>query len=199
MSTKTVAFLLVALTLLVIALSVGGAIYYMLFWMLMMMLLVSLETALATLWSIRVSTSAQRTRAVRGETVAIRVKIQRGTLLPVGLVEMEVSTPDDERAAGKISVMLPPRREREYRYAVVCPHRGHYQMGVTRVRVSDVFGLFTFGRKIEGGNVSVTVIPRTTPVEAIALEASDNGPQGRVRTSEDISSPSGSSLISSTL
>ncbi len=191
MNAKTVGFLLIALTLLVIALSVGGAMYYMLFWMLMMMLLVSLETALATLWSIRVSTSAQKTRAVRGETVAIRVKIRRGTLLPVGAVELEVSTPADERSAGKIAVNLPPRQEREYRYAVVCPHRGHYDMGVTRVRVTDIFGLFTFGRKIDGGNVTVTVLPRTFPVESMALEPGDTGPQGRVRTSEDISSPSG--------
>jgi len=190
-SGKTVAFLLIALTLLAIALSVGGAVYYMLFWMLMMILAVSLETALATLLTIRVNTSAQKDRAVRGETVTIRVNIRRGTVLPVGMIELEVSAPTDDRAAGKIAISLPPIKEKEYRYAISCPHRGHYELGVTRVSVSDVFGLFTLSRRIRGDQAMVTVLPRTESVTALAIEPGDSGPQGKVRTSEDMSSPSG--------
>ena len=147
MSTRTVVFLLIALTLLAIALSTGGAIYYLLFWMFMALMVISLETVLATLWTIRVRAEAQRTKAIRGETVAIHMNIRRGTLLPVGPVELEVSSPMDERTVGKITVSLPPLREKEYRYAMSCPHRGHYQLGVSSVRVTDVFGLFSLSRK----------------------------------------------------
>lgn len=191
MSLKTVVFLLVALTILAIALSTGGAIYYLLFWMLMMMLVIALETALLTLLTIRVSTVSQKNRAIRGETVAIRMNIRRGTILPVGPVELEVSSPMDDRAAGKIVVNLPPIREKEYRYAMNCPHRGHYPMGVSRVRVSDVFGLFSFSRRIAQGNAMVTVSPKTEIVPPMAIEPGDMGPQGQVRASEDMSSPSG--------
>lgn len=191
MSTKTVVFLLVALTLLAIALSTGGAIYYLLFWMLMMMLFIALETALATLFTIRVSTMTQKNRAIRGETVAIRMTIRRATILPVGPVELEVSSPMDDRAAGKILVNLPPIREKEYRYAMNCPHRGHYPMGVSRVRVSDVFGLFTFSRRMKQGNTMVSVSPRTETVPPMVIQPGDMGPQGQVRTTEDMSSPSG--------
>jgi len=190
-STKTVVFLLVALTLLAIALSTGGAIYYLLFWMLIMMLAIALETALATLFTIRVSTMTQKNRAIRGETVAIRMTIRRATVLPVGPVELEVSSPMDDRAAGRILVNLPPIREKEYRYAMSCPHRGHYQMGVSRVRVSDVFGLFTFSRRMNQGNAMVSVSPRTETVPPMAIQPGDMGPQGQVRASEDMSSPSG--------
>jgi len=69
---KTVVFLLVALTILSIALSTGGAVYYLLFWMLMAMMAISLETALATLFTIRVSTAAQKNRAVRFFATASR-------------------------------------------------------------------------------------------------------------------------------
>ena len=146
MSGRTVVFLFIALTLLAIALSTGGAIYYLLFWMLIMMLAIALETTLATLFTIRVTTSAQRSKAVRGETVAIRMNIRRRTVLPVGPVELEVSSPMEDRAFGRISVNLPPLRDKEYRYALNCPHRGHYQLGISRVRVTDIFGLCRTGR-----------------------------------------------------
>ena len=191
MSTRTVVFLLVALTLLAIALSTGGAVYYLLFWMLMMMFAIAFETALATLLTIRVETAAQRTRAVRGETVAIRMNIRRMTVLPVGPVELEVSSPMDDRSVGKITINLPPLKDKEYRYSMNCPHRGRYQLGVSRVRVSDVFGLFSFSRKVGSGNTTVAVAPRTDSVPAMAIEPGDTGPQGQVRVSEDMSSPSG--------
>ena len=64
MSTRTVVFLLIALTLLAIALSTGGAIYYLLFWMFMALMVISLETVLATLWTIRVRAEAQDRKSV---------------------------------------------------------------------------------------------------------------------------------------
>ncbi len=191
MSGRTVVFLLIALTMLTIALSTGGTIYYLLFWTLMMMLAIALESALVTLWTLRVTAMAQKSRAVRGETVAIRINVRRGTILPVGSVELEVSSPIEERAFGRISVNLPPIREKEYRYAMSCPHRGHYAMGVSRVHVSDVFGLFSFSRAVNQGNAMVTVTPRTENVPPMAIQPGDLGPQGQVRVSEDMSSPSG--------
>lgn len=191
MSNKTVVFLLIALTLLAIALSTGGAIYYLLFWTLMMILLIALESALATLYTIRVSSSAQKDRAVRGETVAIRMNVRRRTVLPVGLIEVEVSSPADQHAAGKIAVQLPPFKNREYRYAVRCPHRGRYRMGVTRIYVTDIFSLFTFSRAVKEDGASICVLPKTEGVEPMAIEPGETGPQGQVKVSEDISSPSG--------
>ena len=190
MSARTVGFLLIDLTLLAIALSVGGTIYYLLFWMLIAMLLVALESTLSTLLTIKVETASQRAQAVRGETVSIRMNIRRGSILPVGHVELEVSSPAENRAAGHIAVNLPPLRTREYRYAMNCPHRGHYQLGVTRVSVTDVFGLFTFSRKLKQGNATVSVSPKTETVLHMAIEPGDSGPQGQVRISEDMSSPS---------
>lgn len=191
MSAKTIAFLLVALTLLAIALSTGGAIYYMMFWMLAMMLAFSLASALATLMTIRVETAAQRAKAVRGETVAIRMNIRRMTVLPVGPVELEASSPTDDRAVGKITIQLPPLKAKEYRYTMNCPHRGHYQLGVSRVRVSDIFGLFSFSRKIGDDGATVAVSPRTDVIPAMDIEPGELGPQGRTRISEDMASPSG--------
>ncbi len=191
MSTKTVVFLLIALTLLAIALSTGGAIYYLLFWTMMMILLIALETALATLVTIRVRTSLQKSRAVRGETVSIRMNLRRGSILPVGLIELEVSSPSDDHSVGKIAVQLPPLKDKEYRYAMSCPHRGHYQMGITKVYVTDIFSLFTFSRALRGSTATVSVVPKTETVAPMAIEPGDMGTQGQVRVSEDISSPSG--------
>lgn len=191
MSTRTALFLFIALTLLTIALSTGSAIYYLLFLMLIMMLMISLETVLITLFTIRVSVQAQKSRAVRGESVAIKLNIRRTSILPIGPVELEVSSPMDHKSVGRITVDLPPMKEKECKYAMACPHRGHYHLGVSRVRVTDVFGLFSFSRKIVQGNASVAVFPRTETLHAMTLEPGDTGPQGRTKLSEDMSSPSG--------
>ena len=191
MNVRTLVFLFVALTLLAVGLSTGGAVYYLLFWMLMSMLLMSLVSVLGTLFTLRVSTTAQKTQAVRGDSVAIRMNISRKTALPVGPVELQVSSPSEDRAIGRMTVNLPSWKGREYRYAVGCPHRGHYQLGVSSARVTDVFGLFSFARQIRQGGTAVSVLPKTQTVPPMIIEPGDNGPQGQVRTSEDISSPSG--------
>ncbi len=124
MSGRTAVFLLVAATLLAIALSTGTAVYYLMAAMLGMMALVGFLSALATLLTLKITLTAQKKRAVRGETVPVRLTLRRRTLLPAGLVELEVSAPEEGRDIGRMVMNTAPLKGREYRYAVRCAHRG---------------------------------------------------------------------------
>lgn len=191
MSGRTAVFLLVAATLLVIALSTGTAVYYLMAAMLGMMALTGFLSALLTLLTLRIELGAQKKSAVRGESVAVRLMLRRRTLLPVGMIELEVSAPDEGKDIGRMIVGVAPIKGREYRYTIRCAHRGVYEVGVSRVRVTDIFGLFSFARRVKEKTARVEVTPRVTAVEPVVLQPGDAGPQGRVRMTEDLASPSG--------
>ena len=191
MSGRTAVFLLLAVTLLVIALSTGTAVYYLLATMLAMMALVAFASALTTLLTLQIELTAQKKRAVRGETVAVRLMLRRRTLLPVGMIELEVSAPDEGRDIGRMVVSTVPLKGREYRYTIQCAHRGVYEAGVSRVRVTDVFGLFSFSRRVRETPARIEVVPRLANVPAVLVKPGDTGPQGRVHMTEDLASPSG--------
>ncbi len=191
MTARTAVFVLVALTLLVIALSTGTTVYYLLAIMLLMMTLLSLISVLVTLVTLRVKASAQRRRVSRGDSVAISLTLSRKSFLPIGAVELDVSTPGENREIGYMTLSVPPFRERQYRYTIRCTHRGIYEVGVSRISVSDVFGLFTFSRSLSGPSARVTVSPRLRRLPPMVIQPGDMGSQGRVHMTEDRASPSG--------
>lgn len=152
MNARTAVFVLVALTVAVIALSTGTTVYYLLAIMPAMMALLSLASVLLTLTTLHVTAAAQRKRVSRGDSVGISLTVGRRSFLPVGAVELEVSTPGENREVGRMSVSVPPLKSRQYRYNIRCAHRGVYEVGVSRVSVTDVFGLFTFSKSIKGSS-----------------------------------------------
>lgn len=189
MNARTAVFVLVALTVAVIALSTGTTVYYLLAIMPAMMALLSLASVLATLATLHVTTTAQRRRVSRGDSVSISLTVGRRSFMPVGSVELEVSTPGENRDVGRMSVSVPPLKSRQYRYNIRCAHRGLYEVGVSRVSVTDVFGLFTFSKHIKGSSARVMVVPRPRSIAPMSIRPGDMGPQGRVRMTEDRASP----------
>lgn len=190
MSVRTLIYLLVVLTILAVALSTGGAIYYLLFACMAAMALLALETVLATLFFTRVQADMRERRVTRGESVSVRVVLRRQSVLPVGGISLAVASPADEGASVRLDVDLPPFRAKEYRYSLNCPHRGRYEVGVSRLTVADVFGLFRFSRSLNARLLRLDVLPRVIPVPPMRLDPSDVGPQARVLKVEDAASPS---------
>ncbi len=191
MNGRTAVFLLLGLTLLAIALSTGTAVYYLLAAMIGMMAFIGFASALATLLTLRISLTAQKRRATRGETVSVKLTLRRRTLLPVGAIELDVSTPDEGRDAGRMVFTSVPFRGREYRYTIRCAHRGVWEAGVSRAQVTDIFGLFTFSRRVKNTTARIEVTPRVQTIPAMRVHPVDTGPQGRVRMTEDLASPAG--------
>ena len=191
MSRRALALLVLTLTLLLVALSTGTTAYYLLFLMLLFLLLGGFLSALSALFLTRAQVILPRSQVVRGDSVSVRVSVRRGSPLPIGQLELKMAA-SGTRTLGWMTISLPPMHAREYRYSVACPHRGLCEVGVSALRVTDVFGLFTLRRRVRDGGGEVTVLPRVSREgETMPIEPGENGPQARIRMTEDTSSPAG--------
>lgn len=181
----------VSAALLAVALSTGGAVYYLLFYTLFFMMIVGFLCALVTLRALKVGASLPKAEAVRGESVALAVTVERIIPLPVSRIALRIASAAERGAAYKLPVRLEYRRSRELRYPVHCPHRGAYEVGPVRAEVIGPFGLFALSKRIRGATSVLSVRPRLYAMPPILLEPGDTGPQTRIKMTEDAASPSG--------
>ena len=65
-----------------------------------------------------------------------------------------------------------------------------YEAGVTRISVTDMFGLVRLSRRPDVKLVKLEVLPKVTDVAPLQLKSVDQGPEFRSRASEDNASPS---------
>ena len=56
---------------------------------------------------------------------------------------------------------------------VRCPHRGSYEVGITRLRARDAFGLFSISRKSGMKLLRVDVYPKSHDAPFLELKAGD--------------------------
>lgn len=75
--------------------------------------------------------------------------------------------------------------------SIRCPHTGHFDIGVLKVTISDVFGLFRFGKSSAGWLTSVLILPRFTHVDPIAYAQGGDRFITTSRANIDASAPSG--------
>ena len=186
------AFLMLNATLWAIALSTGYELLHALAALLTATAAVGLLSALIYLVTLTVEPVSTQRRALRGDTVPIRVRLKPHSPIPVSLIEVQLFSPENGQETGVMTLSALPLKGREYRYNVTCAHRGIYRVGIRGVRVTDIFGLFTLARRARGQDILIEVLPRVDgQMKPIRLVASDFGPQGRVRVTEDIASPAG--------
>ena len=143
---RRVGMLIAMLAFLAAGLSTGARIYYLLFLIFCLMALVGAGSAIWTLWTVKFDIKGVRSRVVRGETLMTIFTVRHTCLLPVSGIRLRMSVPSAGTPSQEVTVTTPPFAERTFRHMIRCPHRGIYEAGVTRISVTDVFGLFTFSR-----------------------------------------------------
>ena len=190
MTRRALYFILMLLAALLVALSTGAQVYYLLTLSMAMMLLLSVGSALLAILTVRVKIKCPRRSVERGAQVPVIATVSHMSVLPVRSVSLKLSVPDDSEANSALALTALPFQTHRYDLTVVCPHRGLYDIGVERVRASDVFGLFHFSKKIENCQFQIEVIPCTKQVPALKLRSGDTGDNRIVRMTEDNASPS---------
>ncbi|MBR1559428.1 MAG: DUF58 domain-containing protein [Clostridia bacterium] len=190
LNARRVGYALCMAALLAAGLSTGTRLYYLLFFMLMMMLLLGALSAAWTLWSVRFDLKGVRARVTRGDSLMTVFTVRHTSLLPVSAIRVQLSVPSGYAASQEVNVTAPPFASRTFRQVIPCPHRGVYEAGVTRVSVSDVFGMVTLSRKPNLKLVRMEVKPRVTDIAPMLLKNVDMGPEFRSAASEDNASPS---------
>ena len=156
----------------------------------LLLILLSLGSVLWLLFSVRIEMRGVKPRVERGEAMMTIFTVRHTSLLPASALRIRLNVPSAFSASQEISVATPPLKTRTFRYMVRCPHRGSYEVGVTRMRARDVFGLFSISRKSGQRLLRVDVYPRAHDVPFMELKAGDTGPELRSRATEDTASPS---------
>ena len=190
MSARLIGVLAAMAALLAAGLSTGGRVYYVLFAVLGLMVIFALLSAIWTLLSVKCGMKGVKQRCVRGDKMMIILNVQHKSLLPPGSLRLGLSVPGSA-ARQEISVDAPPFLRRNFRNVVRCVHRGFYEVGIGRITVQDLFGLFEFSRKSGKKLLRMEVCPRPMDMNLMELKASDIGPEFKSRATEDASSPSG--------
>ena len=190
MTSRLTGVLIAMAALLTTGLSTGGQIYYLLFYTLLLLTLLSLISVLWLLFSARIEMRGVKPRVERGEAMMTIFTVRHTSPLPVAALRIRLNVPSAFSAAQEISVSTPAFKTRTFRYMVRCPHRGSYEVGITRLRARDAFGLFSISRKSGMKLLRVDVYPKSYDVPFMELKAGDTGPELRSRATEDASSPS---------
>ena len=190
LTARRVGYALCMAALLAAGLSTGTRLYYLIFFMMLMMLLLGLISVVWTLGSVKVSLKGVRARVTRGDSLMTVFTVRHTSLLPVSAIRVTLSVPSGYAAGQEVNVTTPPFAARTFRQVVNCPHRGVYEAGVTRVSVSDVFGLCQLSRRPASKPVRMEVRPKVTDIAPMLLQNADMGPEFRSAASEDTASPS---------
>ena len=171
-------------------LATGTRVYYALCILLALMILYALLSVVWMLATVRVSMKGVRPRVARGERLMTILSVEHRSVLPVGALRVSLNVPGGAGGRQEIRVDVPPFVRRNFRNVIRCPHRGSYEVGVTRLTACDLFGLFEFSRKVEKKLLRVEVSPRPIKTLPMHLKPADVGPEFRSRATEDAASPS---------
>ena len=190
MTSRCVTALCCAAVLLVTALSTGDA----LFWLLFLTLAVAIPAAyLSVRWVIRTLTvrcKMEKTSVSRGEHVRLRVMLRHQCPLPVAPLTLRVCSASEEET---YPLLCPARAFRfgDVRQTLFCAHVGCFPFGVEEIRVSDLFGLFSFKAKLSDiATETLTVLPRVNLCAPLSFSPGDSDDESlTARAFEDATMP----------
>lgn len=190
LNARRVGYALCMAALLAAGLSTGTRLYYLVFFMLAMMLALGLISAVWTLWSVKFELKGFRARVTRGESLTTVFTVRHTSILPVSAIRVCLSVPSGLSGDREVNVTAPPFVSRTFRQVIHCPHRGIYEAGVTKITVSDIFGLIDLSRRPNIRLAKMEVLPRVTDIAPMLLKNADMGPEFRSTATEDNASPS---------
>ena len=190
MGSRRAGYALCMAALLAAGLSTGTKVYYLMFLTLLAMLLLALISVLWTLLTLKIELKGVKARVTRGDRLMCLFTVRHSSLLPVSAVRVQLSVPSGYAGSQEVNVYTPPYVARTFRQVIPCPHRGVYEAGVTRISVTDVFGLVRLSRRPGMKQVRMEVLPKVSKVPPMLLKNVDMGPEFRSTATEDTASPS---------
>lgn len=139
----------------------GGKLPYFLFYVALFTVGVSFLWTKATVNMLGITQRIVKEYAYVGDEIEIKTMVFNGSILPVPFVEVKNEMVKDITGSMPSSniVSLLPFDSRSVLEKIKCKYRGYYLLGPVNIRVSDIFGMFTWNRKVmcEG---SLAVYPR---------------------------------------
>ncbi len=119
----------------------GNRICYTLFFMQILILLAALALNLWTILSFSYVQTLNTREAEKGQTVTLHLGIYNDKPFPFTHMKIHILAPAPEECQD-VWINLAPRQETSFDFIFSLPYRGEYEMGMTRLDIQDLFGLF---------------------------------------------------------
>jgi len=121
--------------------------------------------------------SLSPTRTPVGEAAEVRITLRNVSVIPTSVVLVEDEVPYALGAHARFTLdQIRPGHDRELRYLVRSPLRGHFSVGPLRLQLSDPFGLVELTRSFSTSD-RLTVVPGVVPLRSFPISgATGDGP-----------------------
>lgn len=171
----------------VIALTTGKVMYLMVALLLAALFALGLASAVWARLSFTASVELERQAVERGEMLSLKLRTRHLCPLPIAPLSVIVSTPEGDEP---LRVSVPAVRECPTLIRIRCPHVGSFLIGVKRVAIEDVFGLFSLSAKQPGWAAEALVVPKVVDVAPLRFSPGESEFEAVSRATEDTASPS---------
>lgn len=168
------------------ALSLGNALYAYMALLLGLMLLYGFATCLWARLTARCVQSLSAATAERGQHVTLTMRAEHRCPLPIS-PPRGVFFFDGQEQECLFSARA--FRSHERRAQMQARHVGVYAAGLTKLTISDFFGLFRFRLPVSGGASTLKVLPRPFDIDKPRMVLGDEGSAALARTQEDYNAP----------
>lgn len=164
---------LLILTILGFVLFVGGTMPYFLFYILLLIYLIPLGHILINLLWLKGSVDIPSESLFSGDNITIQYNIKNNSFLPITYLEIQSDISKQLTGVDSPNISLSLDRKRSYstKETILLKRRGYYQVGEINVIIKDVFGLFSFKKKIRN-STSLLVYPEITKLSTFKITAS---------------------------
>ena len=135
---------------------------------LLLLLLFSLASVLSVPLFLRITQSVDRDEIFKGESLCYRVRVKNKGVFSYAKASYVCHSTDVIPHGEEKPVSMSPGKAIDREYALHFPSRGVYRLGVRRVAVTDLFGLFRFSFAARKP-MSITVFPRSDEDYALTL------------------------------
>ena len=133
-----------------------------------------ITVVLINLWTIYVITykhELPKRVCVKGEEMVLHIDIRNERPIPLSLIEVHVDVVS-MRENINLVFSLPPHSGKEFDIPITAAYRGKFMVGMTKMKVTDIFGLTTL-RIVMRRRLEILVLPKAETQGAVSADMID--------------------------
>lgn len=173
MNRLQISILLIFIPLLFFVLLVGGTIPYFLFYVFLLTFLIPLLHSLISLMGIKGSVQLPKDALFTGEKISIAYEVKNNSIFRIPYMEIQSHILEQLTGIDYPNVALALEKKEDFirKEIGVLKRRGYYQLGEIHITIRDVFGFFSFKKKIRS-NASLLVYPEVVSLSTFKINVS---------------------------
>lgn len=161
---------------LMLGLYTGMRIFYIIFLCGVFLVISTIALNIFTFYSFRFLQELGQSKCVKGEQPVLKLDLRNETVLPLSMmnIHVDVASPSDKV---DLSLNLSPFSGENFNLSLNLPYSGHYNIGMTRIRINDIFGLVTLRfdmRRLSYYRMKeLLILPKVDLTESMRIEQFD--------------------------